>query len=203
VDREDGLRRLRSLIGKDLRALAREHGVTVHVGEKLNKGWAGQTVERCLGRAQDSSRAPDFGDWELKVTALKRGPRGLLVPKETLAITMIDAEEVEATDFDNSHLLSKLGRIVLVSRVFEGRGETRSIVQAAEPFDLTDPELRAAVREDYELVRRTIRTSGFEALTGAMGVYVQPRTKGAGHGTTSRAFYARKNLVARILKIGA
>jgi len=32
-----------------------------------------------------------------------------------------------------------------------------------------------------------------------MGVLVQPRTKGPGHGSTSRAFYARKIFVAHIL----
>jgi hypothetical protein len=32
-----------------------------------------------------------------------------------------------------------------------------------------------------------------------MGVLVQPRTKGPGHGSTSRAFYARARLVGRIL----
>lgn len=35
-----------------------------------------------------------------------------------------------------------------------------------------------------------------------MGAYVQPRTKGQGQGSTTREFYARKNLVARIMKIG-
>ena len=50
-------------------------------------------------------------------------------------------------------------------------------------------------------VRDAIRTSGFESLTGKMGVLVQPRTKGPGHGSRSRAFYARKALVARILAL--
>jgi len=36
-------------------------------------------------------------------------------------------------------------------------------------------------------------------LTGRMGVLVQPRTKGSGHGSTTRAFYARKELVKIIL----
>jgi hypothetical protein len=34
-----------------------------------------------------------------------------------------------------------------------------------------------------------------------MGVLVQPRTKGAGHGSTSRAFYARKQFVAKMIGI--
>lgn len=203
MDREEGLRRIRALTGQDLRSLADRHSVTVRVGAKLNKGWAGQTVERCLGRPQDSSRDPDFGDWELKVIPLVRNPGGSLVPKETMAITMIDPHGVVVTDFERSHLLSKLGRIVLVARVFESTAETRSVLHSAVPFDLSDPHLRSAVRADYELVRQTIRTRGFDALTGAMGTYVQPRTKGQGHGSTSRAFYARKELVARILGIRA
>lgn len=46
-----------------------------------------------------------------------------------------------------------------------------------------------------------IRTKGFEHLSGSMGVMVQPRTKGPGHGSRSRAFYARAALVAKILGI--
>lgn len=34
-----------------------------------------------------------------------------------------------------------------------------------------------------------------------MSVLVQPRTKGKGHGSTSRAFYARPHFVAHILNL--
>lgn len=40
------------------------------------------------------------------------------------------------------------------------------------------------------------------ALTGKMGVLVQPRTKGKGHGSTSRAFYARTGFVTHIIEQG-
>jgi DNA mismatch repair protein MutH len=42
---------------------------------------------------------------------------------------------------------------------------------------------------------------GFDALTGDTGKYVQARTKGRGHGSTSRAFYARALFVAHILNL--
>ena len=64
---------------------------------------------------------------------------------------------------------------------------------------LNDPSVYAQVQADYDLVRETIRTKGFEAPTGKMGVLVQPRTKGPGHGSTSRAFYARTGFVTKIL----
>ena len=66
-------------------------------------------------------------------------------------------------------------------------------------FDLDDPKMYAQVKADYELVRDTVRFKGFGHLTGAMGRLVQPRTKGAGHGSTTRAFYARTEFVAHIL----
>src|SRR5207247_946824 len=140
--------------------LADHFAVTVRVGNRPNKGWAGQTLERFLDRPQDSSRDPDFGDWELKATSLKRSPRGRLVPKETMAITMIDPDEVVGTEFEDSHLLRKLGRIVLVARIFEGQDERRSLIHSVQSFDLNDPVLRGAVREDYDLIRDTIRTAG-------------------------------------------
>jgi hypothetical protein len=68
-------------------------------------------------------------------------------------------------------------------------------------FDLGNQDLYEQVKADYDLVRNTIRAEGFSALTGAMGVYVQPRTKGAGHGSISRAFYARPIFIKKILNL--
>jgi hypothetical protein len=66
-------------------------------------------------------------------------------------------------------------------------------------FNLTDRSIYEQIRQDYEEVRNCIIQDGFSCLTGAMGVLVQPRTKGPGHGSTSRAFYARAGFVKRIL----
>jgi len=54
---------------------------------------------------------------------------------------------------------------------------------------------------DYELVQNTIKKKGFNELTGAIGILVQPRTKGPGHGSISRAFYARTGFVKVLLGI--
>ena len=66
------------------------------------------------------------------------------------------------------------------------------------PFDLDDPEIYNQVKADYDLVREVISTQGFSALTGKMGVYIQPRTKGPRE-STSRAFYARTSFLKKIL----
>ena len=91
--------------------------------------------------------------------------------------------------------------MIVVSRVFQSKAETSSLLHAAATFDLDNPIIYKHVKDDYNLIRDTIRTKGFHALTGKMGILVQPRTKGAGHGSTSRAFYARTQFVAHILNI--
>ncbi len=119
--------------------------------------------------------------------------------KETMAITMIDPVNVLQCRFEESHLLTKLRKIVVCARMFETKEEKSSLLVRVSTFDLDNPTTYNQVKSDYDLVRKTIKTEGFEALTGKMGILVQPRTKGAGHGTTSRAFYARKGFVAHIL----
>ena len=199
MERNEAVQKLRDLQGQDLRPLADRYQVTVWSGDKKNKGWAGHVIERHLGLPINSSQSPNFGSWELKIVPLKRNRTGELQVKETMAITMIDGYNVAHTPFEQSHLLAKLRKAVVCARVFESQDDDRSLLVRVATFDLSDPTILGQVREDYELVRTTIRTRGFESLTGAMGVLVQPRTKGAGHGSTSRAFYARTQFVTRIL----
>jgi DNA mismatch repair protein MutH len=199
MEREEAFQKLRSLIGEDLRPLADRFQITVWKGDKVNKGWAGHTMERYLGLPINSSQSPNFGSWELKVVPLKRNRHGLLQVKETMAITMIDAYNVERTPFEQSHMFAKLRKAIVCARIFESEMEEHSKLHRVAVFDLNDPELLNQVRADYDLVRDAIKTKGFGSLTGKMGVLVQPRTKGAGHGSTSRAFYARPKFVAKIL----
>ena len=199
MERAKAVQSLQALQGQDLRPLADRYEVTVWRGDKKNKGWAGHVIERHLGLPINSSQSPNFGSWELKIVPLKRNSRGQLQVKETMAITMIDSYNVAHTPFEQSHLLAKLRKAVVCARIFESQTDEHSLLVRVATFDLSDPTILSQVREDYELVRAAIRTSGFESLTGAMGVLVQPRTKGAGHGSTSRAFYARTQFVTQIL----
>ena len=207
MERVEALQRIAQLVGQDLRPLADQYKVTVwREGGKKNKGWAGHTIERFLGLPLNSSQSPNFGSWELKVIplvarrTLRR--RGELRVKETMAITMIDPVEAAAKEFEESHLLNKLKKLVVVARVFESQDEIRSLLHSVASFDLDNPEIKKQVKADYDLVRDTIRTRGFASLSGSMGVLVQPRTKGPGHGSNSRAFYARPKFVAHILGEG-
>lgn len=191
MEREEALNKITELAGRDLRVLADKYDVTVFKSGKKNKGWAGHVIERYLGLPINSSQSPNFGSWELKTISLKYLQDGTLTVKETMAITMIDPYNVERTDFENSHLLGKLKKLVIAARIWENQAETSSTLYAVKTFDLENPEIYKQVKDDYNLVKHTIINNGFSSLSGRMGIYIQPRTKGSGHGSTSRAFYAR------------
>ncbi len=198
MERQEAIKRISTIVGKDLRKLAKKYRVTVFKCGKKNKGWAGHVIERHLGLPLNSSRSPNFGSWELKTISLKYLKSGELTIKETMAITMIDPDNVKETRFEKSHLLTKLRRMVLAGRIWENQKETSSLLYAAKTFDLDDPDMYKQIKADYDLVRKTIINKDFSALTGKMGVFIQPRTKGPGHGSTSRAFYARTFFLKQI-----
>lgn len=191
MERFDAINNIKKIVGKDLRELANKYNVTVFKDDKKNKGWAGHVIERYLGLPINSAQSPNFGSWELKTICLKYLRDRTLTVKETMAITMIDPYNVERTEFENSHLLAKMQKIVIAARIWENQLEKKSILYATTTFDLGNTETYNQVKADYDLVRETIITKGFSALSGKLGVFIQPRTKGAGHGSTSRAFYAR------------
>lgn len=201
LDRGEAVRRLNLLAGKDLRALADEYGIQVWKNGHENKGWAGLVIEHYLGLPANSRQAPDFGAWELKVVPLSKDANGILRVKESMAITMIEPAEVIASRFEDSHLYDKLRSMVVASRIYENREELRSILHAAAEFDLDNPAIRAQVANDYEAIRKQIRTVGVNSITGDLGKLIQARTKGRGHGSTTRAFYARPIFVAHILNL--
>lgn len=196
LSRADALVQLAALEGADLRGLADGYGITVWRDGRRNKGWAGQTVERFLGQRPNARQGADFGDWELKVVPLVATAGGWRL-KETMAITMLAADDLETRDFAESHLLEKLRRIIVVARSFDD-DDAHSTVLRSAAFDLDDPEVYAQVADDYEEVRWVVREQGVYALSGHLGQLVQPRPKG-GKGSERMGFYARKVFVARML----
>ena len=119
-----------------------------------------------------------------------------------MAITMIDPINVCQKEFEESHLLAKLRKAVVVARIVGDSVDEPTYIHSVVEFDLHG-KLYNAVKADYDLVRQTLLDpqEGFDALTGKMGYYIQPRTKGAGHGSTTRAFYARPRFLKEFIKI--
>lgn len=202
MERTEAVQKLQQLVGKELHQLANEYEVTIKRNGKVNKGWAGHVFERFLELPINSSQSPNFGSWELKSIPLKTLKNGSLSFKETMAVTMIDPVNVCQKEFENSHLLAKLKKAVVIARTVGNHVDEPSYIHSIVEFNL-EGELYSAVKEDYNLVRNVLLDTqqGFEALTGEMGVFIQPRTKGAGHGSTSRAFYARTRFLKKFISI--
>ena len=168
MQRTEATKRIQEIIGSDLRLLAEEYGVTVFKNGRKNKGWAGHVIERYLGIPINSSQAPNFGTWELKTISLKYLQSGKLTIKETMAITMIDPYNIARTDFENSHLLDKMRKILIVARIWNNPEEDSSLLFSLTEFNLDVEEVYNQVKADYDLVRETVIESGFDKLTGKM-----------------------------------
>jgi DNA mismatch repair protein MutH len=169
LERREALRRINLLVGKDLRPLADQYGITVWKNGHKNKGWAGQVIEHYLGLAQNSLQAPDFGTWELKVVPLFLGVEGTFRVKESMAITMLEPAEVLSSKFADSHLYDKLRSMIVVARIFKDTQDSGSYLHSAAEFDLDNPEIRKQVEADYEAIRAVIREQGISSLTATRG----------------------------------
>lgn len=196
LDRLQALHRLQALVGVDLRPLAGRYRIHVGEGARRNKGWAGQVVEAYLGRSPNSDKGADFGTWELKVVPIARDARGGARLKESMAIASLNPVELELEGFDESHLLAKLERMVVVARYADDLDGDYSPVLGAFAFDLDDPVLYSRVRDDYEEIRWVVADMGPFALTGHIGQLIQPRPRGDG---STWGFYARPHFVAYML----
>ena len=98
VTRTVAINNLKRYIGKDLRKLALEQGITTYETGKQNKGWKGLVLERLAGLETNVSKAPNGLTYELKSVAFHH-VKDKLVPKETMAITMINPEELKTHSF--------------------------------------------------------------------------------------------------------
>ncbi len=200
ITRTVAIENLKKYIGKDLRALALEHGITTYETGKQNKGWKGLVLERLAGLETNVSKAPNGLTYELKSVSF-HNKKELLVPKETMAITMINPEELKAHSFFESHCWAKLKTLVFCAVMWHGKNaENAELIKVASLDFAEDDDLIREIKADYDLIRNKLITKGFKSLTGTDGKWIQARTKGAGHGSTSRAFYARTSLVRKIFE---
>lgn len=208
VTRAIAIENLKKYIGKDLAALAPGFGINPFTGGKQNKGWKGLVLERIAGLRPNVSKAPNGLTYELKSVAFKK-VNGMFVPKETMAITMINPEELKANSFFESHVWAKLKTIVFCAVRWDGKNAKSSKLLSVASLDFAeDDELIKEIKVDYDFIRAKLIKHGFSSLTGKDGKWIQARTKGIGginprtgeRRPITRAFYARIKLVKKIFE---
>ncbi len=208
VTRATAIKNLKKYIGQDLRKLAKNLGITTYETGKQNKGWKGLVLERLAGLQTNVSKAPNGLSYELKSVAFHY-VKNELVPKETMAITMINPEELKAHSFFESHCWAKLKAIVFCAVKWNGKNsESAELLKVASLDFAEDDELIKEIKADYDFIREKLIKHGFESLTGKDGKWIQARTKGIGginprtgkRRPITRAFYARTSLVKKIFK---
>ncbi len=200
ITRANAIKNLKKYVGKDLRKLALQHGITTYETGKQNKGWKGLILERLAGLETNVSKAPNGLSYELKSVSFRYiGDK--LTPKETMAITMINPEELKKHNFFESHCWAKLKSMVFCAVMWHGQNsEGAELLKVASLDFAEDDDLIKEIKADYDFIREKLIKKGFKSLTGKDGKWIQARTKGPGHGSISRAFYARTGLVKKIFE---
>jgi DNA mismatch repair protein MutH len=158
---------------------------------QINKGIAGILMEKLAGIPQ-TSNIVDCQDGEVKSFPLKTLKGGTIVPKETVAVTMVQLENL-AHPFAESNVYKKLARTLYLplSRVGDNIVLQKLVLHTLE----ADTPLYNQLENDYNSICSAYKATGTLSGTSHIGKYLQTRTKGAGHGTTSRAFYLRTSFL--------
>ena len=148
--------------------------------ERKGKGGFGESVEYYyFGYDPNSNQAPDFEEAgiELKVTPLKEGKGGRLIPKERLVITMINYMTVVNETFTTSLLHHKLNKILLLHYLHEDN---------VNPFDYefklihlwsVPEEDYPTIKADWKLIVEKIKNGLAHELSSGDTNYLEATTK--------------------------
>jgi len=173
-----------------------------HVGKSIvcavqaNKGCTGILMETLAGIPQTSNTL-DCIDGEVKSFPLKTARDGSLVPKETVAVTMVQPDSLLTVPFISSNVYKKLAHTLYLPLLRNGENVSihAIVLHTIEPGSPLFQQLEA----DYNSIVSAYRDTQSLVGTSHLGKYLQTRTKGAGHGSTSRAFYLRTNFLKEFI----
>ena len=158
-----------------------------------NKGRPGSYLEH-LTDIPTSSECLDCVDGEVKVFPITKLKNGKTVPKETIAVTMINRVDLLRDDFPSSKLHKKLSNILYIPYSREGDSITYmnpTLIRLA-----AFPQAYAQIQKDYEDIRSA------DESCSSVGMYIQSRTKGpGGDAPKTRAFYLKKQFILDLIQM--
>ena len=160
-----------------------------------NKGKPGNYLEELTGIPQ-SSECLDCIDGEVKVFPIKKLRSGIIAPKETVAVCMINKDDLVETDFYESRCYKKLSNVLFVGYY---REDDKITYMQPTLFNLdAHNEIKEQLKNDYDTIREYFMKNNTLEGTSKLGVYLQNRTKGqGGNAPKTRAFYLRTAFIRR------
>ena len=160
-----------------------------------NKGKPGNYLEELTG-IPTSSECLDCTDGEVKVFPLKKLRTGTIAPKETVAVCMINNNDLTTTDFYESRCYKKLSNVLFVGYY---REDDKITYMPPTLFNLdTHNEIKEQLKNDYDTIREYLMKNTTLEGSSNLGVYLQNRTKGqGGNAPKTRAFYLRTSFIRR------
>jgi DNA mismatch repair protein MutH len=163
-----------------------------------HKGLPGHFLEELLG-IPHTNNCLDCIDGELKLFPVKKLKNRTLVPKETMAITMLSTDELLTNDFKSSKCYKKISRMLIIPyyRNKDSIWFMKAKIIDRECIEFAD--LYNTIEYDYNEIRKNYIENGI--LQSKNGKLLQNRTKGAGHGSTSRAFYLRQEFMKQCITL--
>lgn len=182
-----------------------------------NRGDLGGMVQKLFfGLSPDSRSEADFAmaGLELKTTGVRWGTTGQFIAKERLVLMMIDYEKIVHEEWESSSFLQKCRLILLLAYLYDTEKSIfdRKFVLRPMLLDLLSEEF-AALREDWETIRDTVRLGNAHQLSEGDTFVLGACRKGSGGpseklrtqpfsqiGASSRAFSFRQSYLNRIIQ---
>ena len=169
--------------------------IEFYLPQSCNKGITGFLFEELNG-IKKSSDCLDCEDGEIKTYPLKKlkckriiNKNGNYIPKESVAITMIDPKKIKIEEWKESRLYNKIKNVLFVGYERKKDFVIFKHIQLMSEDNDKYREIYKIFEKDYNLIRKSYKES---KVTGSIGKLIQSRTKGKGGlSKKTRAFYFR------------
>ena len=199
--------------GKTINEVSGELGTSIPEDHVHTKGKVGNLFEVLPGSDAKSHSSPDFEKIGLELKVVPINEKGK--PWETTAITSIDYMEIPSQKWEDSRAYRKTRHILFVPIIQMSKKASIGERRVGKPFLWRpSPQVDSQLKKDWESAAYLIREGRAHELTGRMGLYMQPRTKGRNSTdlveapgidnqivrVKRRAFYFRVSFTRRIIE---
>jgi DNA mismatch repair endonuclease MutH len=161
------------------------------------KAVVGHIYERAFGIPRNSTAGPDFpgAGIELKSVPI-RLVGGEARAKERISISMIDFATLGGQSWEGAVVRKKLDRMLMIFYGWEPLQPIARFKTLAAGIWSPDASTIRTVRADWERIRDLVAAGRRAEVSESLSAILGAATKGAGHGSTSRAWSLKQPFVS-------